>query len=300
MKKALLFSLVVGVVLCFAGYALAGGSVYDEFEANASTSQYDSSAAGNEAAQAEAGGASFAENKGEVNWNGWGVGTVAGEANAQDNSKANTFTFDNGLTSKAGAFAENTGSADGEGASGGLGLACFDSSNESFVNVEGYAYQNNTAGETGYSSGTGGVGWNQSYGAFEGTAWDCSSCSSPFINASFSSQEVGGWAKVGGFTEISVDPYGQYQSSDGFTGNFSAVKVYGADNQWTNIQGYGELSNGAFSQDNGASAAGLANGNFEYSGNDFGAGWVKNHTDSYANGSTASSHASGSAGAVSK
>jgi len=300
--KKLFVVLFVGVfIAAVAGFALAGGgSAYDKFEASAGNSYIDSKTYGNEEAYSSVNGGSYAKNEGQIDWNGWlAGGLVTGEADAVSDTDTKTCIHDFGLTSKAGAFASNEGSASGEGLSAGAGFACFDSWNQTYVEVWGSSYQYNQAGETGYGSGTGGSGWNESEAVFNGSAYDYSSCSSPLINLSFSEEDIHGSAQTGGFTSITVDPYGAFQSADGSTGNFAGVQLCGEDQGWTSVQGQGALGVGAFSNNCGSSAGALANGSFGYTGSDFGAGYVNNHTDAFTGNGVSSSHASGSAGAFS-
>jgi hypothetical protein len=210
-----------------------------------------------------------------------------GKMTGHSYSNAWSYSKDYGLTSKAGAGASFKGDAFSKGTAEGDG--CGPEIVKSDLYVEGEVKQMNYAGETGYSAG-GISGGNESGGSFKAVDSDFK------IGNGYVSDEnyVSGSAVTKGFTNVSIDPYGNNRSISGITGNFVSITSPDTISQ-ANVYGNGGL-NGVIS--NGSSFAG-GNVSFNYAGSTFGAGGAMLNASVVTSGNSTTATVSGSSVAFS-
>lgn len=185
--------------------------------------------------------------------------SVDGFGTAESQGTAWTRTRDTGLTSTANAYAQTDGSAFTMGFA--KGLQGSRESVESNVYVGGTVNQWNEAGETGYSSGQGVDGFNESGGYFMAQDHDYESGR----GYAFDTNYIEGGMMTKGMTRVQIDPYGSNRSIKAHTENMVQVNANTHDAQ---VFGYGSV--GGMSAKGNSYAGG--NAGFSYMGNTYGTG----------------------------
>ena len=231
---------------------------------------------------------------------GTGVNISIGKASANSVTGACTTALDFGKTSVTAAGAKTTSHGDAAGYSKNLGGGWFDdkAANKSGAYIDGSVYQNQSANEVGYGSGTFAQGGNDSYAGYTAGAKDGESHTIGNIYGTVKADShvnLTGAAGTAGLTKVTVDPYGRHQSADAFTGNVAVTGVKGADWSNTVVEGHGGVAVGANAIGNEAGSSAGGQAGFCYTGDNVGAGAAYLNADAVRNNHSASSTVSGGA-----
>ena len=283
MRKLISILVLLGM-LFVVGPALAD-SVSNNYYTNTPSHNSASDYTGNDGARAEGDGVTW----GITNTFATGDRSASemGFAHSFDRTRAYAGAVDLGQTSIAGAYVKTEGYALSFGLAKGKdwgycgGSDYAESSTE--VGVGGLVAQENWVNEVGYTSGTGASAGNWSGGSFVAMAWDSEVdygvCSKTAMANSH--EFISGSIKTGGFSAVTVDPYGSHQSAKGITANFVNVNTCGAEYYDGSVYGNGSL--GLMAQSGGAYAR--VSGTFDYAGSHGGSGIAAGKTTVYNGGS---------------
>jgi len=165
---------------------------------------------------------------------GLGYATQNGSVSGATKAGGKSFARDYGQYSVSGSKANFYGTANTRGSA--FGIRAGQESVKSNLYVDGYVHQYNTAGETGYSSGSGITGENYSQGNFHVTQ------SRTDTGNSYASvnDKISGSAVAMGSTEVGGDFYGNHRNIHGSTQSSANTFVHNYSNEGA-VQGGGNV-----------------------------------------------------------
>ncbi len=198
------------------GY-LEGNSYSDEFTSARSNWRGNSNDRADSSAVGNAGG--------DVTTHASGIGyaTESSSLDASSEAGGSSFAQDYGQKSIAGAESTFEGQARTTGAA--WGVFGDRETVDSNVYVDGYVHQYNTAGETGYPSGSGISGENYSQGSFLASDHDFEQGGRIGLFGVRDTNSVSGSAIASGFTGVKGDFYGNQRSIEGITHSSANINV---------------------------------------------------------------------------
>ena len=257
---SLCFTLLFGIGNAFAWGIKTATAEHDIFSDGSSEKiRHDDSL--NDWANAGADSYGIAMDEGKAGIIGFGVSAESyGKVDAHGDSDAYAKTLDFGKTSFSFATANTTVHVKAEGTSKFSGFGLGGAYNQSSGEVNGYAGQNNQAGELGYQNSQGVYGYNESEATFNGTVRDQDFAL--FCGRAETDIDMKGKARTTGESFATIDPNGSHRSLFAETANWSSANVTGDSKERNTVSGNGIV--GGLSQMPGAAAGGSAS--FTYNG----------------------------------
>ncbi len=291
MKKIFMILILSLFVMTPAAFAWNTQVADGEYNGNSFSDKYTSDSSswyGND----EAGSASYGNAGGLVTTHASGIGyaTESGSVDASSRAGGNSFAYDLGRKSVAGASADFYGEAKTKGSAWGV-FGDRETVNSN-VYVDGHVYQTNSVGETGYSSGSGITAGNYSVADFSASDSDYESGGRIGLFGVRDTNAINGAANVNGFSAVKGDFYGNQRSIAGYSRSSANVDV-ARHLISSDVQGAGGVSGVIANRNN------YAGGNvgYEFTGRTAGSGSSTLNANINVNGNSSNVSVSGSSSA---